>query len=116
MPLLRQVVTEADGAGADVGGELLNAFNVKTFANEEDDAAFWNRLIPVNKQGKGGAAAAAAAARGGDSEPEELGIRAARLKNTDDVRVKNPKNPRACMHARMRWVPADALASRDPSG
>lgn len=87
--LVRQVVNEADGAGADVGGELLNAFNVKTFANEEDDAAFWNRLIPVAKRN----AKAAAAAAAGDSEPEELGIRAARLKNTDDV---SPAAAAAC--------------------
>ena len=26
--------------------ELLSSFNVATFKSDEDDAAFWNRLIP----------------------------------------------------------------------
>ena len=30
--------------------ELLSAFNVATFKSEEDDKAFWNRLIPVSEQ------------------------------------------------------------------
>lgn len=58
---------------ADAGGELLNAFNVATFKSEEDDAAFWNRLIPIEQQAE-------------EEEPEELGIRAARLKTVDEVR------------------------------
>jgi len=33
--------------GAD---QLLSAFNVATFKNQEDDKAFWNRLIPVTEQ------------------------------------------------------------------
>ena len=28
-------------------GDLLTSFNVATFKNEEDDATFWSRLIPV---------------------------------------------------------------------
>ncbi|KAL6759847.1 SNF2 family N-terminal domain-containing protein [Haematococcus lacustris] len=37
------------GAGGEggAGGDLLTSFNVATFKNEEDDAAFWSRLIPV---------------------------------------------------------------------
>ena len=42
--------------------DLLSAFNVATFKNEEDDATFWNRLIsdeqraaaPTDKKKKGG--------------------------------------------------------------
>ena len=34
-----------DGDGAT---ELLSSFNVATFKNEEDDATFWSRLIPVH--------------------------------------------------------------------
>ena len=68
-----QVVNETDATHADAGGELLNAFNVATFKSEEDDAAFWNRLIPTKE-------------RAPSEEPEQLGIRAARLKTVDDVR------------------------------
>ncbi|CAL8472046.1 g11588 [Coccomyxa elongata] len=66
-----EVVNETDAAHADAGGDLLNAFNVATFKNEEDDAAFWNRLIPTKE-------------RAPSEEPEQLGIRAARLKTADD--------------------------------
>lgn len=75
------MVNEADQVGADAGGELLNAFNVATFKSEEDDAAFWNRLIPVAKR-------KIKEAEASDGEPEALGIRAARLKNADDVRAR----------------------------
>ena len=68
------MVNETDGAHADASGDLLNAFNVATFKNEEDDAAFWNRLIPTKE-------------RAPSEEPEQLGIRAARLKTVDDVRL-----------------------------
>ena len=77
------MVHESEAAGADAGGELLNAFNVATFKSEEDDVAFWNRLIPVAQQ------AAKGGGKGDAAEPaEELGIRAARLKNTEDVRAR----------------------------
>ena len=92
------MVNEADAAGADAGGELLNAFNVATFKSEEDDVAFWNRLIPVNKR--------KAAPADSDGEPEALGIRAARLKSADDVRIIRSgrawcttRNPGPCLHA-----------------
>ena len=51
-PLLLQAEAEATacGAGMGGGGELLSSFNVATFKNEEDDAAFWSRLIPVAEQ------------------------------------------------------------------
>lgn len=68
-----QEVTGTEQAAAGAGGELLNAFNVATFKNEEDDTAFWNRLIPATER----------AAK--EEEPQELGIRAARLKVYDEV-------------------------------
>ena len=79
------MVHESEAAHADAGGELLNAFNVATFKSEEDDVAFWNRLIPVAEQKPGGAGGGDAA---GAEPAEELGIRAARLKNTEDVRAR----------------------------
>ncbi len=72
-----QEVTGTDQAAAGAGGELLNAFNVATFKNDEDDTAFWNRLIPSTER----------AAK--EEEPQELGIRAARLKTYDEVRVSS---------------------------
>ena len=71
---LLQVVHDSDKAtGGNEGKELLSAFNVATFAGEEDDAAFWDRLIPTSDRPRD------------DAEPEHLGIRAARLKNTEEV-------------------------------
>ena len=32
--------------------ELLSAFNVATFKNDEDDATFWSRLIPEDQRAK----------------------------------------------------------------
>lgn len=32
--------------------ELLSAFNVATFKNDEDDATFWSRLIPEEQRAK----------------------------------------------------------------
>ena len=59
------------------GGELLSSFNVATFKADEDDTAFWNRLIPVQERAK--------------DEPElpfeDLGMRSTRHKATDDVRA-----------------------------
>ena len=68
-----QEVTGTEQAAAGAGGELLNAFNVATFKNEEDDTAFWNRLIPAMERAAP------------EEEPQELGIRAARLKVYDEV-------------------------------
>ena len=68
-----QEVTGTEQAAAGAGGELLNAFNVATFKNEEDDTAFWNRLIPATERAAP------------EEEPQELGIRAARLKVYDEV-------------------------------
>ena len=68
-----QEVTGTDQAAAGAGGDLLNAFNVATFKNDEDDTAFWNRLIPSTDR----------AAK--EEAPQELGIRAARLKTYDEV-------------------------------
>lgn len=55
------------------GGDLLNSFNVATFKNEEDDVAFWNRLIPAQERPLP------------EDAPEPLGIRTARLRNVEEV-------------------------------
>ncbi len=51
--MLRQVVHDAVGEGR-AGGQmddLLGAFNVATFkTSEEDDEAFWSRLIPEEQR------------------------------------------------------------------
>ena len=70
---LQEVTGQTEQAAAGAGGELLNAFNVATFKNEEDDTAFWNRLIPAGERATE------------KEEPQELGIRAARLKVYDEV-------------------------------
>ncbi|KAK9828376.1 hypothetical protein WJX81_001254 [Elliptochloris bilobata] len=62
---------QAAAAEAGAGGELLGAFNVATFAGEEDDAAFWNRLVPTDERPE-------------DEDAAELGIRAARLRAADE--------------------------------
>ena len=74
--LHEQVVTDTD-APPDAGGELLSAFNVATFKAEEDDTAFWNRLISADERPRENSKAA----------PENLGIRTARLRNMDDVSI-----------------------------
>lgn len=63
--------------GADGGNsDLLNAFNVATFkGDDEDEQNFWNRLIPVQERAKEEEAA------------EPLGVRAARLRNAEEVRL-----------------------------
>ncbi|GAX85223.1 hypothetical protein CEUSTIGMA_g12643.t1 [Chlamydomonas eustigma] len=57
--------------GADAAGgppsDLLTSFNVATFKNEEDDATFWSRLIPVTARPK-------------EEHQEELLPRAAKMK------------------------------------
>ena len=70
---LQEVTGQTEQAAAGAGGELLNAFNVATFKNDEDDTAFWNRLIPAGQLASE------------KEEPQELGIRAARLKVYDEV-------------------------------
>lgn len=72
-------MTGTEEAAAGAGGALLSAFNVATFKNDEDDTAFWNRLIPST-----GPAAK-------EEEPQELGIRAARLKTYDEVGTATPR-------------------------
>jgi hypothetical protein len=51
-----EVVDEHKGGPNDGTDALLSSFNVATFKNEEDDATFWNRLIPVNERKKARAA------------------------------------------------------------
>lgn len=50
------------------GADLLSSFNVATFKADEDDAAFWNRLIPENLRPKN------------EPEQSDIGIRTARLR------------------------------------
>lgn len=60
---------------AERNDELLSSFNVATFKSDEDDQAFWNRLIPVDQRAKDQPEA-----------QEHLGIRTARLsKFAEDV-------------------------------
>ena len=64
-----------DSDAAKDGSELLSAFNVATFKQDEDDAAFWNRLIPVAERPKTETEAA----------NQTLGARSTRYRQTDDV-------------------------------
>ncbi len=67
-----------DGDKPTEGDELLSSFNVATFKQDEDDAAFWNRLIPVTERPKSEPAKAV----------EELGTRSTRYHRVgDDVSV-----------------------------
>lgn len=71
---------------AERNDELLSSFNVATFKSDEDDQAFWNRLIPVDQRVKDQPEA-----------QEHLGIRTARLnKFAEDVRMFTLL---LCMHA-----------------
>ena len=64
-----EVVNTEDAIKNEATDGLLNAFNVATFKTSEDDAAFWNRLIPdVEKPSEQG---------------EELGLRGARLRTME---------------------------------
>jgi chromodomain-helicase-DNA-binding protein 1 len=67
--LERAEVVEAPAEGG-AAGALLSSFNVATFRADEDDAAFWSRLIPEHLRPKEEPAPEAA----------EPGIRAARLR------------------------------------
>ena len=68
-----QVVQDTKAEMNERNDELLSSFNVATFKSDEDDQAFWNRLIPVDQRIK-------------EPVPEEhLGIRSARLKPFEDV-------------------------------
>lgn len=46
VPSRLQVVQDTKGQVDQRNDELLSSFNVATFKSDEDDAAFWNRLIP----------------------------------------------------------------------
>lgn len=71
-----QVVGETQQSVEGGNNDLLNAFNVATFKEEdEDEQSFWNRLIPVQERAKDEPAA------------EPLGVRAARLRNAEEVGV-----------------------------
>lgn len=64
-----EVVNTEDAAKNEAADGLLNAFNVATFKTSEDDAAFWNRLIPDTEKPK--------------DHGEELGVRGARLRTME---------------------------------
>lgn len=64
-----EVVNTEDAVKNEAADGLLNAFNVATFKTSEDDAAFWNRLIPDAEKPKEGG--------------EELGVRGARLRTME---------------------------------
>ena len=63
-----------DGDKPTEGDELLSSFNVATFKQDVDDAAFWNRLIPVTERPKTEPAKAV----------EELGTRSTRYHRVGD--------------------------------
>lgn len=72
-----EVVQDTKAEMAERNDELLSSFNVASFKSDEDDQAFWNRLIPVDQRPS--------------KQPEvqeNLGIRTARLKFTEDVSLK----------------------------
>ena len=68
-----QVVQDTKAEMTERNDELLSSFNVATFKSDEDDQAFWNRLIPVDQRIKE------------QPQEEHLGIRQARLKPYEDV-------------------------------
>ena len=71
-----EVVQDTKAEMAERNDELLSSFNVASFKSDEDDQAFWNRLIPVDQRPS--------------KQPEvqaDLGIRTARLKFTEDVSI-----------------------------
>ena len=86
---MSQVVQDTKAEMAERNDELLSSFNVATFKSDEDDQAFWNRLIPVDQR-----------AKEQTDVHENLGIRSARLsKFADDVRPLSPVL--ACFTTRM---------------
>ncbi len=71
-----EVVQDTKAEMAERNDELLSSFNVASFKSDEDDQAFWNRLIPVDQRPS--------------KQPEvqeDLGVRTARLKFTEDVSI-----------------------------
>ena len=67
-------VVDDKGASAEGQSDLLNAFNVATFKGDDDEPAFWDRLIPAGERVKDEA-----------EEPEELGLRATRMRGFQEV-------------------------------
>lgn len=96
---LLQVVQ--DGDKPTEGDELLSSFNVATFKQDEDDAAFWNRLIPVTERPKAEPAKAV----------EDLGIRSTRYRGGDDVSLHPvlPESTTRTQAFEMLHVSSDAL-------
>lgn len=64
-----ELVNTEDAVKNEAADGLLNAFNVATFKTGEDDAAFWDRLIPQDARPK--------------EATEELGVRGARLRTME---------------------------------
>ena len=84
-----QVVQDTKAEMAERNDELLSSFNVATFKSDEDDQAFWNRLIPVDQRAKDQA-----------EVHENLGIRTARLnKFAEDVSLPLDYSCRSACHS-----------------
>ncbi|KAG1670416.1 hypothetical protein FOA52_010151 [Chlamydomonas sp. UWO 241] len=90
----------ASTSGAVSGGGLLQSFNVATFKSDEDDAAFWSRLIP-------------ATARPAAQEQEDLLPRQARLRLAEDAYAED--SPSRAERASSR-AGAAAFSGRKLSG
>lgn len=86
---MSQVVQDTKAEMAERNDELLSSFNVATFKSDEDDQAFWNRLIPVDQRAKDQA-----------EVHENLGIRTARLnKFAEDVSLPLDYSCRSACHS-----------------
>ena len=73
-----EVVEQREGEGTGGASDLLASFNVATFKADEDDAAFWSKLIPEERRPKDEPTTDSLAA--GTSLGETLGIRSTRLR------------------------------------
>lgn len=79
-----EIEHQTEGGGSD---DLLSSFKVATFKQDEDDAAFWDRLIPDHERQDD---RQQALGQHGFSDDFEPGIRQARLKAMDYAPVEEP--------------------------
>ncbi len=82
-----EIEHHAEGGGAN---DLLSSFKVATFKQDEDDAAFWDRLIPNHERPDERQQALAQQGLSGFGDDFEPGIRQARLKAMDYAPVDEP--------------------------
>lgn len=82
-----EIEHHAEGGGAN---DLLSSFKVATFKQDEDDAAFWDRLIPNHERPDERQQALAQQGLGGFGDDFEPGIRQARLKAMDYAPMEEP--------------------------